>query len=218
MIYDKWHIELLTKAFNSETRRAGILRFDKKEFVRLKTALDALKESEDRYSKLTEILYNGKADVAKAYGKNADEVIYDHLEKIILNTLECQPIFAIDPKVSPNTDTLFYYYDYGDAWCIKITSEEIYIEGESGRYTDTNNNDVSAELNTRFCDAAKKKRPVCIETDGINVLDDVGGISGFESFLKTVNDASDPERKETLLSWAKMLGWTGKLTKAENML
>lgn len=56
--------------------------------------------------------------------------------------------------------------------------------------------------------------------DGLNVMDDVGGLYGFQDFLRTINSKNpdDAEEKEDLKSWAKGMGWTGRKVKAENIL
>ncbi len=48
----------------------------------------------------------------------------------------------------------------------------------------------------------------------------VGGLSGYESFLHTINskDLSDQEEKAEWKEWAKNLDWTGRRIKPENML
>ena len=39
----------------------------------------------------------------------------------------------------------------------------------------------------------------------------------FYEVLKTIN-GNDPEEKESMKQWAKGLGWTGRISKPENML
>ena len=57
-------------------------------------------------------------------------------------------------------------------------------------------------------------RPVCIRKDGIELVDDVGGIRGFCDMLRTIYEA-DPDDEEAaderdvMLNWAEMMGWTG---------
>ncbi|MCD7740820.1 MAG: plasmid pRiA4b ORF-3 family protein [Ruminococcus sp.] len=65
-------------------------------------------------------------------------------------------------------------------------------------------------------------RPFCIASDGLSLVEDVGGTGGYESFILSVNekpetDEQKKERKEILL-WTKELGWTGREQKAEKML
>lgn len=66
-------------------------------------------------------------------------------------------------------------------------------------------------------------RPVCIGKDGIELLDDVGGIYGFCDMLRTIygcipnNDWEQGERERTI-GWAGMMGWTGRWIRAERTL
>lgn len=53
--------------------------------------------------------------------------------------------------------------------------------------------------------------------DGLDVMDDVGGIYGYIEFLKTIN-GKDLEEKADMLTWAKGMGWTGRKKKPENIL
>ena len=53
--------------------------------------------------------------------------------------------------------------------------------------------------------------------DGMDLVDDVGGIRGFCKFLETIN-GPDPEEKKSYKEWAKSLGWTGRMSKPENIL
>lgn len=105
--------------------------------------------------------------------------------------------FETDYSVHPTpvTDTINYRYDYGDNWKVRITCTE-----------------VCSDLS-----GFKKGKPVCVAADGFPVLDDVGGMRGFCEFLRTVNEGGPEEKKESR-EWARSLGWTGRMSKAENML
>ena len=54
-------------------------------------------------------------------------------------------------------------------------------------------------------------------SDGMSLVDDVGGVGGFCEFLETIN-GDDPEEKKSYKIWARSLGWTGRMPKPENML
>ena len=45
----------------------------------------------------------------------------------------------------------------------------------------------------------------------------LGGVGGFCEFLETIN-GDDPEEKKSYKTWARSLGWTGRMPKPENML
>ena len=54
-------------------------------------------------------------------------------------------------------------------------------------------------------------------------MDDVGGIRGYCELLKVVkgkeeSEVSAFESKEDAKDWARMMGWTGRMSKAENVL
>ena len=85
------------------------------------------------------------------------------------------------------------------------------------KYKDSKGLEVREELRQILVEIDIGNKPICVETDGLNVFDDVGGIYGFIEFLKGVNDKSNPEREETL-NWARFLGWTGRKSRPENML
>lgn len=109
-----------------------------------------------------------------------------------------------DLPVLPLSDTLIYRYDYGDDWTVKITVVE----------------EVEGELKDQVLET---ERPICVAADGLPVMDDVGGIRGYCELLKVVkgkekNEVSAFESKEDAKDWARMMGWTGRMSKAENVL
>ena len=112
--------------------------------------------------------------------------------------------------VLPVTDLLRYSYDYGDDWNVKITAEAEYTAKEDGGW-----DGAAAELAALLDEVAEKHRPICIAKDGIELVDDVGGIHGFCEMLETIYNV-DPDDKlawkerEEMLAWASMMGWTGR--------
>ena len=66
-------------------------------------------------------------------------------------------------------------------------------------------------------DIQRKEKPICIAWDGMSLVDDVGGVGGFCEFLETIN-GDNPEEKKSYKTWARSLGWTGRMPKPENML
>ena len=92
----------------------------------------------------------------------------------------CEEVDRSDmqPHISTVCDTLFYNYDFGDNWMVKITASSGAGDLlESGRLTQEGLNEAIKILNDKYT-------PVCIVQDGYPVLDDVGGISGYIEFLK----------------------------------
>lgn len=122
------------------------------------------------------------------------------------------------PRISSVTDTLLYEYDFGDSWQLKITGSFNCVDlVEAGRVT-------QEELDAAMTTVWKTYRPVCIASDGINLMDDVGGLSGFKSFLQDINiDArkateEEAENKAGLLEWASELGWSKRKSALKNLL
>lgn len=92
-----------------------------------------------------------------------------------------------------NLDEAFYYeYDYGDGWKVKID----FIEEMDG-----------------------VDSPICVDADGYNVLDDVGGVWGFCEFLKGLKGLENGhDYAPDSIEWAKDLGWRKVMRKAEKIL
>ncbi|MDY6315714.1 MAG: hypothetical protein SPL49_00600 [Oribacterium sp.] len=126
----------------------------------------------------------------------------------------------------PVTEWLEYEYDYGDDWKVSIECVDEYVEKESADGTSHyfDRHGIQVLDDELFMKVGKKLKPVCIESDGLPVLDDAGGIHGYIETLRTIKGQVDPEdpeafkeQKETK-SWARMQGWTGKKVKPENIL
>ena len=99
----------------------------------------------------------------------------------------------------PIAHELIYEYDYGDGWEVRITLSDAV-------YTDEDKEFV-----------CQNYRPRCICKDGLNVLDDVGGMWGYRDFLVTIHEGSEEEQDE-MREWARYLGWTGRNANPKNML
>lgn len=135
-------------------------------------------------------------------------IILDNGTENLLERLEVNKVIAaqdedIDAEgLFPVTKELIYNYDYGDNWIVKITK---YKDCE-----DLLKNNLLAEYELEEAEdiVSNKHRPVCIHKEGISVLDDVGGLSGFARFLGTVYEAEDKEEASAARTWAKSLGWS----------
>ncbi len=148
-------------------------------------------------------------------------------------------VSQFDAKPIPVSDTLTYFYDYGDGWRVDITCEEVYYTKDVFDYPDENgfvivpatkehylestegydqqNKPVSNEVRKQIAQVVTTYRPLCIFADGLNVMDDVGGISGFCHFLVSIHEGSQDEKEEQL-AWARGQGWTGRKMLPERML
>ena len=165
-------------------------------------------------------------------------------------------------ELLPAFRELYYLYDYGDGWCVRISMMEKYDrktnadlrEGgwelvdiftakdmlEKYRYTLDRTgtggsvryeggleeasdpdfrfkNEVDEELREVLASVDVNRQPLCTLVDGLGVLDDVGGVYGMLEFYRTIN-GDDTEEKREAKEWARMLGWTGRMTKAGNMV
>lgn len=171
--------------------------------------------------------------------KNLDEIRNDVLES--MSGLDVQEVAALyqntifrsrkseqvfmeqyDSPVQPVTDQLNYRYGYGDGWVVFITCEGEYESIDTGEWRSKTGKalDVSHE---ELEEVVMSYRPVCIRKDGIELLDDVGGIFGFCDMLRTIYQVdmqNEQERDECdqMLSWAEMMGWTGRRIQAKRTL
>ena len=106
--------------------------------------------------------------------------------------------------IFPVTHKLIYNYDFGDNWIVNITKEkdckELLDKGCISK----------DELAEAEATVLSKHRPVCIHKEGIFVLDDVGGLSGFANFLKTIYESKDKEERSSYKEWARSLGWSNR--------
>lgn len=156
---------------------------------------------------------NAPQPVVKSKTATVDEVFRsimfgsDHralLERLTLGELltDQEPeVLAVssDPMhITPITDVLHYFYDYGDGW-------EVIIKPIPGHEFAANSSEV------------EDQKPVCIHTDGLSVLDDVGGIGGYCDFLGAIH-GSDKEEAQRYRQWARSLGWTGRQIAPDKLL
>jgi len=139
--------------------------------------------------------------------------------------------------VLPITDELIYRYDYGDGWGVKITCEEKYYFKD--RLTDASGfvvmslddqvlldeTEVFNQKDERILDEESEdivntnyeRKLKCTYSDGINVLDDVGGVYGFVDFLQELHEG-EPEERESYKEWSSGQGWTGREIKPKSVL
>ena len=126
----------------------------------------------------------------------------------LLERLEVAKVLAFkDDDVSnhgifPVTHKLIYNYDFGDDWTVTITKEkecsELLLKGFISK----------DELLDAEATVLTKHKPVCLHKDGVNVLDDVGGLGGFIRFLTEIYEGEDKEERSDYKVWAQGLGWS----------
>ena len=168
--------------------------------------------------------------------KNSEEVDFSYIKKDVKRKLSnCRTHDAIEEyhskrfgsfkqereflesyniQVLPVTEQLIYSYDYGDGWEVLITCEDIYEKSEAGAWIGANGDEMNSFAD-RLEEVLAKHRPICIDKDGIELVDDVGGIGGFCRMLRTIYEADncndeDMQEREEMLGWAEMMGWTGR--------
>ena len=165
--------------------------------------------------------------IPKCFDDVMDEKLQGEIEKCLDRD---SPM--IQPAIGSLTDTLYYNYDFGDNWHVKITAS---LGAEDLVETARISQD---ELELAVLTLWEKYRPVCIAQDGCFVLDDVGGIGGFIQFLKGINqpakrkssdedweqedrydeDYGPYEDKKASMEWAKSLGWSKRKVSNKNLL
>jgi len=222
-----------------------IIKEDPEEYNAILTALQDLIDLRSNILNVNKAIRYGRYDeVEKFYKKSPLAVLKKqkkmvaHLEEILLPHLSMG-----NPSVLPFIYELYYEYDYGDDWCVRITCVDAYTANENYdsshvrmhmtedgvfeddrqvdcrdlQYTDLKGYKVDSELREKLQTVYLKEHPICVMADGLNVMDDVGGLYGYQEFLQTIN-GKDAEEKERMKQWAKSMGWTGRKVKPENIL
>ena len=107
-------------------------------------------------------------------------------------------------SMTPQFDTVLYYYDYGDSWMVRLTVQAVYDVPQAA---------ASAAMTA----VQETGKPLCIAADGLSVMDDCGGAEGYLHFLRLL-DHGDPEAAAEAREWAREMGWNSRRKKPENML
>lgn len=136
------------------------------------------------------------------------DMIQKYIDRIIENGVDSPSVQVIPIAI---TDTLFYNYDFGDGWTVKISIMD-----------DCRDLVEQKRVNQEQLDKAQIKcrelyRPVTIAVDGEMLLDDVGGMHGFVEFLSTIHPdystmtstekSAAKAEKDDMLAWAKSQSW-----------
>jgi len=210
------------------------------EYIELLDSISELRKRRITQAEMERIIRDGfrltgipKTPVEQVYVDNKKEI--DYLAS------NCRKILsAFEPKILPLTDTLLYHYDFGDGWCVKITCLDGYYINDSWDYPNEDGvvlaiaDDSQAIKDWEFFDCREHKKikgeyaellrsvasknvPACVYSDGLALLDDVGGIGGFVEMLKTLH-GDNKEEAESMREWASGQGWFGRSVKVENML
>ena len=189
---------------------------------------DQLHETRAALQMLESGIYRDHALKSKDFHKQIKRQTRQSAEKVLSDcradeeTLKraCLALFdLLKVRPEPFTQTLLYNYDFGDDWWIRITAEEIYtLDDESDEiFYDHRGALPDEETGDLLKKVLNSGRPICVASDGLNLVEDVGGISGYMDFLETLRRGPQQEKDE-MRTWAKGLGWTGRKKKPENML
>ena len=165
-----------------------------------------LKRWRESQSHLEHYMYTDMSVIREQTGEDPAKVAVYHDN--LIRSYEMS-LMGLQVKVAnePFFRTIYYNYDYGDDWWVKITCEEIY----------SSIHDIPYTPDERLEEIVYKNKPLCIAADGMNLVDDCGGIYGFLRMLRTINGNDKDEARE-MKEWARSLGWTGRIYKPENML
>ena len=121
------------------------------------------------------------------------------------------------PDVGGITKELFYEYDFGDEWTVKITGSfncaDMIAEGLV----------TQEELDAANLQVRNTYRPVMIARDGTDLVDDMGGYGMIGCFLRAINDDKSMDNeiyddKKSTLAWARSLGWSNRNAALKNRL
>jgi hypothetical protein len=136
----------------------------------------------------------------------------------LMERLEVDHLLASEHEVTgsesifPVTRELLYDYDFGDHWTITITKH-------SNCDDLLRNNIISIdELNEAMEKVVRLHRPVCIDRQGLSVMDDVGGLNGFADLLATIYEEEDKVEAAETRTWAKGMGWSAAKVSIKKML
>jgi len=155
-------------------------------------------------------------ELVTTYEAFMDEDLVDDIKRIVRSGVD-RP--ALQPVIGTPTDVLYYNYDFGDNWMVRITASMDACDlVEQGRIT-------QQELDEAIAGVYKNYRPVCIAADGPFLVDDAGGLSGYMRFLRSINPTAEKEYwgrghvpdnwayedKQSSLEWARSLGWTDRV-------
>ncbi|MCH3918408.1 MAG: plasmid pRiA4b ORF-3 family protein [Spirochaetia bacterium] len=108
----------------------------------------------------------------------------------------------------PITRTLYYMYDFTDRWTVKVSRPLDCGKGVNGKWRQTAENIL-----------AKQHRAVCLTKHGRVVIDDIGGLEGFTTFLARLKVyGNKPVNSKELIDQAISKGWRIREPSARKLL
>lgn len=183
----------------------------------------ALDEVDDKYlCRFNELMENRYiSEILTNNNINCDEIIkLGKRERIKYQKFKNNTLSDSDNKIEaiePLTNMLVYRYDFGDGWKINITLKNIHTQiiNDFGKYYEDFNHDIS-NYDEEKLDYVLEVGPICVKADGLNVMDDVGGVYGYLDFLNKIYN-NDPE-KEELLNWSTIWDWKRRVPKPDKLV
>ncbi len=207
--YQNWLEDLRQKKIKTDILIDGLSR---KELIELKDAIGGLKQWRSNLAHVEQMLaFDREDELIELTGSTAAEWIGECKTNILKLERRCKKLFDdYNPKLNPLFNTLYYDYDYDSGWRVKITVVDRYDANTPVKESDG----VSRVL---IDQVSSKLSPRCIALDGVNVLDDVGGIDGFHELLAALK-ADESEEKERAKSKVNRMGWKATIEKPEDVL
>lgn len=176
-----------------------------------------VRESFDVYVKRTETdpdkkikIIGTKKLIDMSMEEFLDSIALETSPKSLMESLEVAKVLASEKEplkqegIFPVTRELIYYYDFGDGWELKISKFE-----DCSRLLENNTISVE-ELHQAMDTVLSKHKPVCLNAEGLNLVEDVGNLNGYARLLYTIHESDDKEEVSSMKQWAKFQGWTGK--------
>lgn len=84
-------------------------------------------------------------------------------------------------------------------------------------FFDSKGREVNNMFYVPLCNSYLEERPVCILTEGLSLVEDVGGVDGFFDFIRKIH-GEDAEEAASMRQWARSLGWKGIVPKPSGLL
>lgn len=125
--------------------------------------------------------------------------------------------YFYEPDTRGITDELYYEYDFGDSWTVRITRER-----DCSDLLDCDR--ITQEgLDESYDKVRSTYRPVMIAKDGVDLVDDLGGYSMIPCFLRAINNDFTQDNaifsdRDDAIGWAKSQGWSTRKTALINKL
>lgn len=105
-----------------------------------------------------EVPFDEKPELAKSRIELQNEYIFNEFEGSIMDAAKTK----VKGVLNHETETMNFYYDYGDGWEIKLTLEKIFEDKE----------------------LPGKELPRVLEGEGFGIIEDCGGPGGLEEIVK----------------------------------